>query len=78
MRLEHGALLVDEHLVELGGDGGGDAEFFGDEAACFVDDVLPGRVGDLELGGIQLPCVADGPVDVWFRLLGQMAPVWPA
>lgn len=41
--LEHGAFFVDEHLVELGCDGGGDSEFLGDEAACFVDGVLPGR-----------------------------------
>lgn len=64
--LEHGAFFVDEHLVELGCDGGGDSEFLGDEAACFVDGVLPGRVGDLEVGGIQLPRVADGPVDDGF------------
>ena len=56
--LEHGALLVNQHLVELGRHRDGNAQLLGDPFASGLHGGPP-LGAEIKLSGIQLPRVAD-------------------
>lgn len=63
MRLEHGTLSADAHLIELGIDGAVDAEMNGNTLAHIPHVKLEQRGLEAELRCVQLPHVSNRSVD---------------